>query len=118
MVESKKYWGAIDASQVEGFDDLTDREKNAVRMALDGLSEWQMSGVTPKKIKVAITPDNPFNFRAYVNVLHKLGLNVNDTLERTEDGTITFLPTPYDTETLETPSFSDVFKDFFGLEEK
>lgn len=94
-MELGKNWGKVDPMQVQAFNDLGLREQSAVRMALSGIHQWQLTRQEPKPMRVRVTQNSPFDLRSFVSVLHELRIGVTDSLVQEEDGIITFQPRPY-----------------------
>jgi hypothetical protein len=95
-MELGKNWGKVDPIQLQSYKCLGQREQKAVRNALTGINQWQITKEPPKPMLVRIAEDNPFDLKSFANVLHELGIGISDTITWEEEGgAVIFQPKPY-----------------------
>lgn len=94
MVEANN-WSQVNPSEAEGFDLLGPREQRAAIMAARGIASWERTFDEPKPMRVAVTPENPFNLKAFAGFMHSLQVGIAESLTQEEDGAFTFQPKPY-----------------------
>jgi hypothetical protein len=116
-MELGKNWGKVDPMQLQSFNELGQREQKAVRNALTGINQWQITKEPPKPMRVKIAQDNSFNLRSFAGVLHELGIGITPSLGR-EEGTVVFQPKPYSKNFLPKTGSDRVNAMMEGLEEE
>lgn len=94
-MEIGKNWGAVIPDKLESFQQLGEREQNAVRVALKGIRRWQVTKKEPKPMRVRATSQNSFDLRAFAGTLHELQIGITDQMIRDGDDTVVFQPRPY-----------------------
>ncbi|MBI2031870.1 MAG: hypothetical protein HYT08_04630 [Candidatus Levybacteria bacterium] len=95
-MEAGRNFGIVSSEQLETFENLGDREKNAVAIALEGIHRWQTEGKKPHAIRVEITEEKPFDLRSFTSFMHEMGIDIVGTLEEVGANAVIFQPKPYD----------------------
>lgn len=93
-MEAERNWGAVKPNTIEGFDQLSEREQKAVVVALEGLTQWQRTGLLSQPMRVQITEDNPFDVNKFTAVLHSIGVEIDKSKRKDESGAYIFQPLP------------------------
>lgn len=95
--------GIINPADFEKFQDLGEREQNAVWLALDGISQKRI-GREVKPMKIVVSEDSPFDFPAFASVMGDLGVHIDDTYEKADDAYVfIFDPIPFEELQASTP---------------
>ena len=92
-MEDDGSFGAITPDRVYTFQELSEREQNAVRIAIDDLEELKNGGRERHPMRIRVSDDKPFDMRSFTDVMLQLGVDIASSLEETSDGVLEFQPT-------------------------
>jgi hypothetical protein len=110
-----------DPAEIDGYNGLSPREKNAVALVLRGLHGWMNTQQEPSPMKVEVTKTNPFDMKSFAQVLHSAGVTI--TQEFSQKGNVaTFQPLPLEYKlprkrkqfNNQAGDLSDFFKTLYG----
>ncbi|MEK7185834.1 MAG: hypothetical protein AAB675_00525 [Patescibacteria group bacterium] len=91
-MENNKNFGKKDPEQLEEAQDLGEREREALKIAVHGIIEHGETGEKPPPMKIKITSEKPFNMREFTSAAYQMGVDVTKTLKEARPNTLVFQP--------------------------
>jgi len=109
-MEFQRNWSPEEIAENEHFIKLGEREQQAIGIVLDGIKEWEKTGVAPKPMIVS-TVNHSFNLVDFEEMLHSIGVGIRPLIPHQDFMTYTFQPVPFLSEKID-PSVRKRVLDF------